>query len=82
MTVAVFALRFMTVRLLVAVRLLVTALRFMVTMSVMFVVLWWADWNMVGHWDLLVDWEFHFLVDDVWSVDWDLDFILWGEKKV
>lgn len=44
--------------------------------AVMFVVLWRADWNVVGHWDLLVDWEFHFFVDDVGSVDWDLDFIL------
>lgn len=49
--------------------------------AVMFVVLWRADWNMVGHWNLLVDWEFHFFVDDVGSVDWDLDFILWVEKK-
>jgi hypothetical protein len=48
------------------------------TMSVAFVVLnmmvllWWVDWDMDWVWNLLVDWEFHFLVDDMGSVDWNL----------
>lgn len=56
------------------------AIRIMV--AVMFVVLWWADWDMVGHWDLFVDWEFHFFVDDMWSVDWNLNFILREEINI
>lgn len=67
------------------------SLRFLVSIRIMsvrimsmmrFVVLWRADWHVVGHWDFLVDWEFHFFVNDMWSVDWDLDFILYEEKEV
>jgi hypothetical protein len=38
----------------------------------MMVLLWWVDWDMDWVWNLLVDWEFHFLVDDMGSVDWNL----------
>lgn len=50
-------------------------------MMVRFVVFWRADWHMVRHWNFFVDWEFHFFVNDMGSVDWNFDFILLEERR-
>lgn len=48
-------------------------LRFFVVMMMM--MLRRMDWNVMWNWDFLVDWEFHFFVNDMGTVNGDFDLI-------